>query len=756
MTSLTDKKITDNATLIWAVANTLRNKFKAADYGKVILPMTVLRRLDCIVDPIADKLKEQNDAMPENFTPEMRVKMLNKAANARFHSVSGLTLNRMLADPDNAVDNLKAYINGLSENIRDVFIEHFDFFSIIDRMERAGVLYSVVGHFAGQDLSPQAVSTIEMGYIFENLLRRFNEASNAESGEHFTPREVISLMTSLLFAKDGEVLASEPRVISIHDPACGTGGMLSTAENYLKELNSDLDVQLFGQEVNPESYATCRSDMLITGHDPNNIRFGNTLNDDQFKGEVFSYQISNPPYGVSYDDEYKAVEAEHKRGTSGRFVPGIPRKTDGQLLFLLHMISKMPIQRSGRIAIIMNGSPLFNGDAGSGESEIRRYLMENDMVDAIIALPTSLFYNTGISTYIWIVTNQKSPEDAGKVRLIDATEKWTQMSKSLGDKRREISASDISKIVALYSGIESDETVKVLAPQDFGYRKINVERPLRLDVDLGESEPGRFRNASDIDEYFLWFEKTFGEGGISQLADIQDEIKEYVSEAEGLALLEADEVATDAEKKSARKNVNRILKSLLDGSVHEERKELITLVRSVREKTQNSWMDYNRFVVELVAEHTKIFGRSMKASRIKAIRAWVAQVNPDAERVIDREVCPPDWVEDEQLERYGYFNIDGRTVQFERDGGLSDTERVPLGTDIVEYLEAEVLSHVGDAWINGDKRDPNDGRVGIIGYEINFNRYFYKYITPRPLDVIDQELKSVESEIAILLEEVAQ
>ena len=337
-------RLQDNANLIWGAAERMRGKITPADYGKVILPFTVLRRMDCLLEPHLQTIQVLAASL-EQATEEARAQIISRKTGLGFYGLSSFTLSALLADPENVADNLKAYLNGLSGNMRDVFIEHFGFFNWIDRLERQNLLYAMVKFFADKDLHPERVSTVEMGYIFENLIRRFNEASNATAGDHFTPREVIRLMTSLLFAKDGDQLASEASAINILDPACGTGGMLATANDYLMERNANLRVNLFGQEVNPESFAICRSDMLLTGHSPDNIELGNTLNDDQFPVDTFTYCISNPPYGVDYSEEYEDVLAEHEDGEHGRFAPGIPRKSDGQLLFLLHMISKLPKDR---------------------------------------------------------------------------------------------------------------------------------------------------------------------------------------------------------------------------------------------------------------------------------------------------------------------------------------------------------------------------------------------------------------------------
>lgn len=743
-------RVQDSANLIWGAAEKMRGKITPADYGKVILPFTVLRRMDCLLEPHRDAIKAMASSL-SSATEDARDQIISRKFKLNFYGVSGYSMSALLEDPENISDNLKSYINGLSKNMREVFIEHFGFFNWIDRLDRQNLLYAMVQFFAAKDLSINKVSTLEMGYLFENLIRRFNEASNATAGDHYTPREVIRLMTSLLFAKDGNVLAGGAQVINILDPACGTGGMLATAHDYVKELNANTKVNLYGQEVNPESFAICRSDMLISGNSPDNIRIGNTLIEDRFESETFTYCLSNPPYGVDYSEEYDAVLKEHQAGDRGRFEPGIPRKSDGQLLFLLHMISKLPKDRPGRIAVIMNGSPLFNGDAGGGESEIRRYLMEYDMVESIIALPNDLFYNTGIATYVWVVTNRKKSEDQNQIKLINASDRSSPMRKSLGSKRKEISDADIATIVNLYLGNENDETVKVFRPDQFGYRKITVERPLRLSVDLTESESGRFRNTSDLDEYFLWFDAAYGSGGIEKLNALKIEIKEYIAEKEGLTLLEADENASAAELKAASKRVDRVLRELLNIDAHQERQALISIIRSLRDKGQSTWMDYNAFAAA-IATHAKSQGEKLTTASLKVVRTWVTEVNPDAERVIEKDLTG----KQEADERFGYFSLNGRVVTFESDTDLSDSERVPLGTDIVDYFEAEVLPHVSDAWINGEKRDTRDGQVGIVGYEINFNRYFYKYTPPRALDVIDAELKSVEAEIAALLAEVAK
>ncbi len=399
----------------------------------------------------------------------------------------------------------------------------------------------------------------------------------------------------------------------------------------------------------------------------------------------------------------------------------------------------------------MNGSPLFNGDAGGGESEIRRFLLEGDRVDAIIALPTELFYNTGIATFIWIVTNRKAAEDRGNVRLIDASRRWAAMRKSLGSKRRELTDADISHIVNLYLGHETDDTVKDFAPADFGFRKIFVERPLRLDVDLAESAPGRFRNTSALDAYFLWMAETFGADCHRRLAAIKAEVTAYVEEEEGLALLLADENAAKAERLAAEKRCRRVLNALLDFDEHVERRTLIKMIRGLREQGPTTWMDYNAFVAALT-QYAKSQAEKLTAGRLKTIRAWVTATNPEAAPVIDKDVTGKHQADP----CVGYFRVGTRVLTFEFDSDLSDTERVPLAQSVRDYFQTEVMPHVEDAWINPDKRDAQDGKIGVVGYEINFNRYFYQYVPPRPLAAIDADLKRVELEIAALLAEVAE
>ncbi|GAA4407143.1 class I SAM-dependent DNA methyltransferase [Nibrella viscosa] len=467
----------EKANFIWSVADLLRGDYKQAEYGKVILPLTILRRLDGLLEPTKDEVLTQYDKY-KGQSDDIIDRVLNRATGYKFHNRSLYTFRRLIADPDNIAANLRTYINGFSTSVRDI-MEQFRFDEQIERLDKADLLYIVVRRFSEIDLA--GVDSLTMGYIFEELIRKFAEISNETAGEHFTPREVIELMVNLLFMDEQDIY-KKGAIRTLYDPTAGTGGMLSTADAFIKRQNPDATLLLFGQEINPESYAICKADMLIKGQEPGNIRFGDTLKDDQHPDERFNFMLANPPFGVDWKKTEKVVKAEHeKRGFAGRFGPGLPRINDGSLLFLLHMISKMKAVPEGgsRLGIVLNGSPLFTGGAGSGESEIRKWIIENDMLEAIVALPDQLFYNTGISTYIWIVTNHKTPRRKGKVQLINATGFFQKMSRSLGNKRNEISPAQIRQITELYGAFQESDYVKIYPNAFFGYSRITVERPLR-------------------------------------------------------------------------------------------------------------------------------------------------------------------------------------------------------------------------------------------------------------------------------------
>jgi type I restriction enzyme M protein len=571
------------AAFIWSVADLLRGDYKQSDYGKVILPFTLLRRLECVLEPTrADVLAEYQARKDLGIAIDV---FLTKKAGQSFYNTSRFTLSTLLADPTNLRHNLETLIADFSPNAREIF-ERYKFTEQLAYLDESNLLYKIVEKFATVDLHPDAISNHQMGLVFEELIRRFAEASNETAGEHFTPRDIVRLTTSLLFIGDDSILTKAGIVRSLYDPTAGTGGFLSSGSEYVYEMNPDAKLVTFGQELNPESYAICKADMLIKGQAVENIKYGNTLSDDQLYDKKFDYMLSNPPFGVEWKKVEKAVKDEHlQKGYGGRFGPGLPRVSDGSLLFLLHLISKMRPKEEGgsRIGIILNGSPLFTGSAGSGESEIRRYILENDLLEAIVAMPTDMFFNTGIATYIWILSNHKAPERKGKVQLINAAGFGESMRKSLGSKRKQLSDESIDEITRIYGAYEASKVCKIFDTTDFGYRRITVERPL-----------------------------------------------------------------------------------IEEGKV-----------------------------------------------------------------VMSKGKPKP-------------------------DTSLRDNENIPLKEDVNEYFKREVLPHVSDAWISEDKKhcDAKDGKIGIVGYEIPFNRHFYEYVPPRSLHEIDTELDGITKEILDLLNEV--
>lgn len=470
----------NNAAFLWSIANLLRGTYKQADYGKVILPFTILRRLDAALEGTKDKvLAVSKDKSVVGAALEFQ---LNKASGYSFYNKSPYDLKKASGDTSNLKANLLAYIDGFSPNVRDIF-ERYEFAAQLAKLDENDLLLLVTQKFAQVDLHPETVSNVEMGMIFEELIRKFAEASNETAGEHFTPRDVVRLMVNLLFANDDDVLGKPGVVRSVYDPTAGTGGMLSVADDYIRRLNPDARLTLYGQELNGESYAIAKADMVIKGQDIENMVWGDTLTNDGHHGKHFDYCLANPPFGVEWKKQQDFVEKEYRdRGFDGRFGPGTPRVSDGSLLFLMHLVKKMrpTAQGGGRIGIVLNGSPLFTGAAGSGESEIRRYLLEQDLVEAIVALPTDMFYNTGIATYIWILDNDKAKARKGKVQLIDGTQLFDKIRKNLGSKRKEISEANIEEIVKSYAAFESSDTSKIFSTTDFGYRQVTVERPLKL------------------------------------------------------------------------------------------------------------------------------------------------------------------------------------------------------------------------------------------------------------------------------------
>ena len=508
--------VNEKAALIWAIADKLTGVYKPHEYGEVILPLTVIRRFDCILSDTKDAVLEKYESVKS--LPVRDVLLRNATGGLAFYNTSKFTFERLLDDPDNIEENFRDYLNGFSDNVQDI-IEKFKFDGHITTMANKGILYIVIKEFTSPkaNLHPDVISNLEMGYIFEEIIRRFSEAHNEDAGQHYTPREVIRLMVNILFNDDSDILSGNNIAKTIYDPACGTGGMLSVAEEYLHELNKSTELLAFGQEINDQTFAICKADMLIKGNNADYIKDGNTLSDDQFEGNTFDYIISNPPFGREWKNEKTKVEAEAKRGFAGRFGAGLPAASDGQMLFLMTAVSKMkePAQGGSRIAIIHNGSPLFTGDAGSGPSNIRKYILENDLLEAIIALPNDIFYNTGIATYIWVLSNKKAgTKREGRVQLINANGLFEKRRKALGNKRNDIPESAIEEITRLYGDFRETEISKIFDNEDFGYTKITVERPL-LDekgepvLKKGKKQPdSSLRDTEsvplkeDIDEYF--------------------------------------------------------------------------------------------------------------------------------------------------------------------------------------------------------------------------------------------------------------
>ncbi|WP_342056489.1 HsdM family class I SAM-dependent methyltransferase [Crocosphaera sp. Alani8] len=607
--------------------------------------------------------------------------ILCKQSGFAFYNASNYDFGKLIDDPQDLGANLKRYINSFSSNMREV-LEKFDFPNTIDKLEDANLLFQVMEKFKTIDLHPDKVSNLEMGYIFEELIRKFNEALDENPGEHFTPREVIQLMVNLLLSQDLDSLKQAHITRTVYNPCCGSGGMLTIAKERILELNPNSTVFLFGQEVNPETFAICKSDLYMKsedGKEADNIKFGSTLSNDQHSDQTFDYLLANPPYGKDWKRDKEAVTKESEK-VGSRFSAGTPRISDGQLLFLQQMLSRMKSFESegSRVAIVMNGSPLFTGDAGSGESEIRRWILENDWLEAIIALPEQLFYNTGIATYVWVLSNKKLSSRKGKVQLISASDFWVAMRKSLGNKRREISKKQIENITDIFRGFEASEISKIFKSTDFGYRKITIERPLRLNFQI---TPERIERVKEQTAF----------------------INLAVSKKKNPEMKKIEEEAGREQQKA----ILGVLLSLPD-ELYKHRKPFTLLLKKV-------------FKVDNVA---------VKASLLKAILTGLSEKDETAEICRDRDGKP------------------------EPDTDLRDTENVPLDEDIYDYFQREVKPHVSDPCINETVRDSKDNEVGKVGYEINFNRYFYQYQPPRELGEIEGDIQEVEGEILAMLKEM--
>ena len=663
---MSSETVNSYAGFIWSVADLLRNVYKPSEYGRVILPLTVLRRLDCVLEPTKVAVLKADESLP--VTLQNRDPVLCQAAGQSFYNTSHHTFTTLLGDPDHVAGHLRNYIAGFSDSARDI-VDKFNFDTQIDRLDNHNLLYLVLSKLAELDLSLDAMSNLEMGYLYEELIRKFSELSNETAGEHFTPREVIRLMVNLLFREDDELLTRRGVVKTLLDPACGTGGMLSIAEEYLRELNPQGELRVFGQEVNAETFATCRADMLIKGLEAENIRFGNSFDNDQHDGQRFDYLLANPPFGVKWTMVVDFVRDEHAdRGFAGRFGAGLPRIDDGSFLFLQHMISKMkrPEEGGARLAIVFNGSPLFSGGAGSGTSEIRRWIIESDMLEAVVALPDQLFYNTGISTYVWTVTNRKEPRRRGKVQLIDAREDFIKMRKSLGQKRKEISAKQIDDISQLYGAFEEGPRSKIFTNESFGFLRITVERPLRLRWEITE---------------------------------------------ETLAIVESHKATAKLDPE-----VREALLARLRGYLGEE-------------------LDSDDTVLELVrAALLPVTGT--KASAVgKAVAGALAIRDPSAPIRVDRRDNPQP---DPELRDHENIPLPPAPVTFEVDFAAR-IDTIEYRAAINDYLQAEVLPYLPDAWHDPDKT--------TIGYEIPLIRHFHAYSRTRPIEEIDAEISSLKASI---------
>ena len=692
---------------LWSVADLIRDTFKRGKYQDVILPLTVLRRLDCVLSPSKQKVlakqAQLKDRKLENLDPQLR-----RVAGFAFYNTSRYDFEKLLADAPHLAANLRNYIAGFSPNMREV-LEKFDFDNTISKLDEAGLLFQVVERFKKVDLHPDKIDNSTMGTIFEELIRKFNEALNENPGEHFTPRDVVHLMADLMLAGDESSIRAKQAIRTVYDPCCGSGGMLMITKEHITvglrkngdllrpPMNKNAEIHLFGQEVNPETWAVSKSDLFMkdpTGRDADHIAYGSTLSNDRHAGQLFDYLIANPPYGKDWKRDEDSVRAEHERGLAGRFAAGLPRISDGQLLFLLDMLkhAKEPKDGGSRIAIIMNGSPLFTGDAGSGESEIRRYILENDLLEALIALPEKLFYNTSIATYVWVVTNRKAKARKAKVQLIDATSFWSPMRKNLGDKNREIPLDreqDILKIFAEFrdgdsrviskDGKEEEVVVSHVFPTThFGFRKITVERPLRLNF---QASPERIARLEEENAFqALARSKRKGAAGIKE-------------QGEGRALQDA-------------------IRNLVQGLSNKE----VVLDRSQFED-----------LLDRAATKTNL---KLPATARKAVLSALSERDEKAAICRDK---------------------DGNT---EPDPELRDSESVPLSEGVEAYFNREVKPHVADAWIDTSRRDPKDGHIGLVGYEINFNRYFYRYTPPRPLEEIEADIRAIEHDIVRMLAEV--
>ncbi len=776
---ITDKSTPNNlAAYCWSIADLLRGDFKQSQYGRIILPFTLLRRLEGVLEETKDAvLAEVEKVQKMNLPEEAQEKLLlrsTKTSNNKdglsFFNTSKMDLSKLGETGIKA--NLESYIQGFSKDAREIF-EYFNFAEFVAQLNDADLLYKVVQKVRKTDLSPKAISNHDMGLTFEELIRRFAEGSNETAGEHFTPRDIVRLTTALVFMEDDDALTKSGIIRTIYDPTAGTGGFLSSGMEYLHELNPQGIMKAFGQELNPESFAICKADMLIKGQEVKNIKLGNTLSNDQLYADKFDYMLSNPPFGVDWKKIEASIKDEHTlKGFDGRFGPGLPRVSDGSLLFLMHLVKKLrdTSEGGGRIGIILNGSPLFTGGAGSGESEIRRYLLETDLLETIVALPTDMFYNTGIATYVWIISNHKQTERKGKVQLINGVNLCGKMRKSLGSKRNEMSSDDIATITKTFGAFEvvdareldkpaekksnrgrQSANPKVEAPKtfaskifdthEFGYRRITIERPLRESYQFSDELLAELRFANKpLNAPMKW------------LADKYDLFNTEVDVAKSLADHEGairKHIKSDfVEVKEAK--IKELLSEKLwayHAQLHQQGVSLQSIIGTAQCDDMNTY----EYVLKNACKELSI---KLEAKDKKAIITAVSWKNPEAEKMIKKVH------KTKANPFYGLFEVDGQVVEYKPDGDLRDNENVDLDPSQTvnalneAYFIKEVQPHVPDAWIDARKRDAQDGEIGIVGYEIPFNRHFYQYQPPRDLVEIDGDLDKVSAEIMNLLQEV--
>ncbi len=772
----------------WAIADLLRGDFRQSQYGRIILPFCLLRRLECVLEGTKDKVLAEVEKIQSMKLPdEAQEKLLLRATGGlAFFNTSKMNLAKLGETGTKA--NLENYIQSFSKDAREIF-EYFNFAEFIGQLNDANLLYKVVQKVRTIDLSPKAVSNHDMGLVFEELIRRFAESSNDTAGEHFTPRDIVRLTTALVFMEDDAALTKPGVVRTIYDPTAGTGGFLSSGMEYVHELNPRAKMVAFGQELNPESYAICKADMLIKGQDVSNIKLGNTLSSDQLYADKFDYMLSNPPFGVDWKKIEQEINDEHTlKGYDGRFGPGLPRVSDGSLLFLLHLISKMRdtsnekgADGGSRIGIILNGSPLFTGGAGSGESEIRRYILEADLLEAIVALPTDMFYNTGIATYVWILSNKKAAERKGKVQLINGVNLCGKMRKSLGSKRNVMDDSDIATITRCFGNFEvvdareldkpaeqksnrgrqsanpKTEAAKTFASKifkthEFGYRRITIERPLRMSYQFSDERLAALRfDPGALNAVMQWVYAQYGTEEGAQVGELWSDDPDCPHYGDVRMYEEAIRRYVKTHFADLKE---KQIKDLLDRDTWLAQKRIMLKTRQLQRAIGIEQHDDMNEFDEVLNKACKAQGVTLDAKEKKQITDAVSWKNPEAEKVIKKiHKAKADPI-------YGLFAGDGKVIEYKADGDLRDFENVALDpskpvNELNEaYFNREVFPHVPDAWIDASKKDEKDQQIGIVGYEIPFNRHFYQYQPPRDLAEIDADLDAVSAEIMKLLQEV--